>query len=55
VVALNTALRDYPGTVLLVSHDEVLLNDVATRVWSVGNDKIVDFQGSYPEFLANGA
>jgi ATPase subunit of ABC transporter with duplicated ATPase domains len=55
VVALNNALRDYPGTVPLVSHDEVLLRDVATRVWSVGSEQIVDFQGSYPEFLANGA
>jgi len=55
VVALNTALRDYPGTVLLVSHDEVLLRDVATRIWSVTGDRIQDFQGTYPEFLAEGA
>ena len=55
VVALSTALQGYPGTVLLVSHDEVLLRDVATRVWSVTDERIVDFQGSYPEFLANGA
>ncbi|NTV74491.1 MAG: ATP-binding cassette domain-containing protein [Holophaga sp.] len=53
VIALNGALKDYPGTLLLVTHDEGLLHDVATRVWSVTEAGIEDFQGSYAEFLAS--
>src|SRR5246127_1657798 len=50
--ALNIALQRYPGTVLLVSHDEDLIDEVATRVWHFENDKITDFKGAYEEYQA---
>jgi ATPase subunit of ABC transporter with duplicated ATPase domains len=53
VIALNTALQTYKGTVILVSHDEDLIDEVATRIWSVTDAGIEDFQGSYAEFLAS--
>ena len=31
--ALNIALQRYEGTVLLVTHDQDLLEEVATRMW----------------------
>jgi ATPase subunit of ABC transporter with duplicated ATPase domains len=31
--ALNIALQKYEGTVLLVTHDEDVLDEVATRIW----------------------
>jgi len=52
VIALNTALQRYDGTVILVTHDEDLLDEVATRVWSITDQGIEDFQGPYSEFLA---
>jgi len=52
VIALNTALQNYDGTVLLVTHDEDLIDEVATRIWNFDHDKIEDFQGPYSEFLA---
>ena len=52
VIALNTALQRYEGTVILVTHDEDLLDEVATRVWSITDTGIEDFQGPYSEFLA---
>jgi ATPase subunit of ABC transporter with duplicated ATPase domains len=55
VIALNAALKNYPGTVILVSHDQVLMDEVATRVWSVTDDGVEDFQGPYSEFLATTA
>jgi len=55
VIALNTALQNYKGTVILVSHDEDLIDEVATRIWSVTDGGIEDFQGSYGEFLASRA
>src|SRR6202035_2073780 len=31
--ALNVALQRYQGTVLLVTHDHDLIDEVATRIW----------------------
>jgi ATPase subunit of ABC transporter with duplicated ATPase domains len=35
IEALEDALEEYEGTVLLVSHDRAFLREVATRVWCV--------------------
>jgi ATPase subunit of ABC transporter with duplicated ATPase domains len=51
--ALNIALQRYPGTVLLVTHDEDLIDEVATRIWHFeGNHQITDFKGAYEEYQA---
>ena len=48
--ALNISLQKYEGTVLLVTHDEDVLDEVATRVWNFHAGKIEDFKGTYEEF-----
>jgi len=49
--ALNIALQRYQGTVLLVSHDHDLIDEVATRIWHFERDhSITDFKGAYEEF-----
>jgi ATPase subunit of ABC transporter with duplicated ATPase domains len=48
--ALNIALQRYEGTVLLVTHDHDLIDEVATRLWVFHNDGIEDFQGPYHEW-----
>ena len=57
--ALNIALQKFEGTVLLVTHDEDLIDEVATRVWHFGADgasggksgtSIIDFAGAYAEY-----
>jgi len=49
--ALNISLQRYPGTVLLVTHDHDLIDEVATRIWHFEtNHKITDFKGSYEEY-----
>src|SRR5450755_858027 len=51
--ALNIALQRYPGTVLLVTHDQDLLDEVATRIWHFeGSHEITDFKGAYGEYEA---
>ena len=51
--ALNIALQKYEGTVLLVTHDHDLIDEVATRVWHFESDhKITDFKGTYEEYQA---
>ena len=49
--ALNQALQKYEGTVLLVTHDQELIDEVATRIWNFEDHKIQDFKGPYAEFL----
>ncbi|MGB7137049.1 MAG: ATP-binding cassette domain-containing protein [Acidobacteriaceae bacterium] len=52
--ALNIALQRYEGTVLLVTHDHDLIDEVATRIWHFdlgsGNGAIEDFKGPYEEY-----
>jgi len=52
--ALNTALQKYEGTVLLVTHDLDLIEEVATRIWHFSggptNFHIEDFKGPYSEY-----
>ena len=49
--ALNIALQRYQGTLLLVTHDHDLIDEVATRIWHFESDhKITDFKGSYEEY-----
>jgi ATPase subunit of ABC transporter with duplicated ATPase domains len=48
--ALNIALQRYEGTVLLVTHDHDLIDEVATRMWVFHDKAIEDFQGPYAEW-----
>jgi len=49
--ALNIALQRYHGTLLLVTHDHDLIDEVATRIWHFETDhNITDFKGSYEEY-----
>jgi ATPase subunit of ABC transporter with duplicated ATPase domains len=50
--ALNIALQRYEGTVFLVTHDEDLMEEVATRVWHFDHGEISDFKGTYEEYTA---
>jgi ATPase subunit of ABC transporter with duplicated ATPase domains len=43
-------LQRYEGTVLLVTHDHDLIDEVATRLWNFKPDGIEDFQGPYAEW-----
>ena len=49
--ALNQALQKYTGTVLLVTHDHDVVDEVATRIWRFEHGEIEDFKGPYSEFL----
>jgi len=51
--ALNVALQKFEGTVLLVTHDQDLMEEVGTRVWHFDHGKIRDFKGAYEEYAAS--
>jgi ATP-binding cassette subfamily F protein uup len=50
---LEELLQDYPGTVLLVSHDREFLNNVVTQtIAAEGDGQWREYVGSYDEWLA---
>jgi ATPase subunit of ABC transporter with duplicated ATPase domains len=48
--SLNIALQRYEGTLLLVTHDHDVIDEVATRIWHFTNGAVEDFRGPYEEF-----
>ena len=50
VEALEDALGDYEGTILLVSHDRALLDALASRVWILHERHVTDFNGTFAEW-----
>jgi ATPase subunit of ABC transporter with duplicated ATPase domains len=50
--ALNFALQKYLGTVLLVTHDHDVIDEVATRIWHFHDGRVEDFKGPYADYLA---
>ncbi|MGH7745727.1 MAG: ATP-binding cassette domain-containing protein, partial [Candidatus Dormibacteria bacterium] len=49
--ALNIALQRYDGTVLLVTHDHDVIDEVATRIWHIEGGHVEDFNGPYADYL----
>jgi ATP-binding cassette subfamily F protein 3 len=50
IEALEDAVADYDGSVLLISHDRALLRALTTRVWVLHDKRIIDFDGSFEEW-----
>jgi ATP-binding cassette, subfamily F, member 3 len=48
---LEGYLKNYPHTILLVSHDRELLNAVPTTTIHIDNGKLVTYSGNYDSFL----
>jgi ATP-binding cassette subfamily F protein 3 len=47
--ALEAALREFPGTIVVATHDRYLLERLATRILTVHDRGISDFRGTYHE------
>ncbi len=48
---LETALNNYTGTVLYVSHDRYFINRTATRILDLTGHKLLSYSGSYQYYL----
>jgi ATP-binding cassette, subfamily F, member 3 len=45
------ALMEYTGTVVFVSHDRYFIDNLATRVFEIGDGKVEIFPGNYEDYL----
>jgi ATPase subunit of ABC transporter with duplicated ATPase domains len=51
IESLNIALDKYAGTLIFVSHDREFVSSLATRILEIKEDRIIDFQGNYEDYL----
>jgi ATPase subunit of ABC transporter with duplicated ATPase domains len=52
IAALSEGLKRYEGTVIAVTHDQELISEVATRIWSLHKGQpVLDFPGTFEDFL----
>ncbi|HYH95854.1 ABC-F family ATP-binding cassette domain-containing protein [Hyalangium sp.] len=52
ISALADGLKKFEGTVIVVTHDQELISEVATRIWSLEEgQEVVDYNGPFNEFL----
>lgn len=47
---LESALYDFPGTVLFVSHDRYFINSIATRIIDMASTGITSYEGSWDDY-----
>jgi ATP-binding cassette subfamily F protein 3 len=48
-------LRQYPGAILLISHDRDFLNQLAGQIWELRARKVIRYRGNYDDYLAQRA
>jgi ATPase subunit of ABC transporter with duplicated ATPase domains len=52
IASLSDGLTRYEGTAIVVTHDQELIREVGTRIWSVHRgEAILDFPGTFDEFV----
>ncbi len=51
--ALESALYDYDGTMLMVSHDRYFINKLADKILYLTPKGIIEYEGNYDDYLEN--
>jgi len=48
---LLKAIKEFPGTVMMVSHDRYFLREITTRVFEIDKNQLTTYDMTYPEYL----
>ncbi|MEG0785366.1 MAG: ATP-binding cassette domain-containing protein, partial [Christensenella sp.] len=48
--SLESALREYAGTLLFVSHDRYFINALAGKIYEIADGGVEEFDGSFDEY-----
>ncbi|MDH6250797.1 ATP-binding cassette subfamily F protein 3 [Chryseobacterium sp. H1D6B] len=51
IIWLENFLKDYPGAIVLVSHDKQFMTAVCNRTFDVNNRKVDDYKSDYTKYL----
>ncbi len=49
--ALESALQNYGGTLLIVSHDRYLINKIADKIYYLDQNGVTEYIGNYDDYL----
>ena len=47
---LELALKEFPGTILFISHDRYFINELAKKILYIENKNIVEYLGNYDDY-----
>ncbi|GAU75627.1 ABC-F family ATP-binding cassette domain-containing protein [Fusibacter sp. 3D3] len=48
---LEGYLREYTGTIMLISHDRYFLDQVTTKIYEIEAQELVEYNGNYSQFI----
>lgn len=48
---LEAFLKDYDGTILMISHDRYFLDQLVTRIMEIENHQLESYNGNYTDFM----
>ena len=48
---LQNQVKEYKGSIVLVSHDRFFLDAVATKIWAIEGKKLVEHKGNYSTYM----
>ena len=51
IIWLENFLKDYPGSIVLVSHDKQFMTSICYRTFDVNNKKVDDYKANYSKYL----
>ncbi len=51
IEALEYLMKEFKGTILFVTHDRNLIDNVATNIMIIDNKEITEFEGNYTKYL----
>ncbi|MFC7786369.1 ribosomal protection-like ABC-F family protein [Rossellomorea sp. GCM10028870] len=48
---LTKQVKEYKGTIILVSHDRYFLDEAVTKIWSIEGRKFLEHRGNYSSYM----
>jgi ATP-binding cassette subfamily F protein 3 len=52
---LERALADFPGTVIVISHDRYFLDHVVDRIWEIRDGHLHEYEGGWSDYVEKAA
>ncbi len=51
LIWLQKYLKNYPGAILMISHDRDFMDELMENVYDIDNESLVEYRGNYSQFL----
>jgi len=51
IIFLEKFIRNFEGIIMLISHDRYFLNNICTKIFEIDEQKLIEFEGNYDDYL----